>query len=207
MEVHGHTMAKYAAMPEDNRTRRPKERPIERTTRIGMVTVALPQAKPLLAEYGIHCFSCAGSETETLEEGCKTHDMDNETLENLLDDLNTLFEEQPKNPANITISATAAQELQNLSGVYKGNIRIFTVMMDPHGHPYMEQCERLIHNLSFCHSQFPHILITTDPLTLYHLGTVSIDFRNERFTLDTSSSESCGCKEKMGCSYTKNEAL
>ncbi|OGJ59235.1 hypothetical protein A2635_03740 [Candidatus Peribacteria bacterium RIFCSPHIGHO2_01_FULL_51_9] len=194
-------------MPEHDKNYRPPERAINRTTRIGMITAALPEAKPLLAEYGIHCFSCAASGTETLEEGCKTHAMDHETLENLLDDLNMLFEEQSTIRAHITITRTAAEQLRNLSDIQAARVQIFAVIVDESGRPYMEECKQLLSGLHFCHPDIPEVLITADSLMLHRIGTVSIDFRNGRFTLDISSPKSCACKGKKPCACKGNSEL
>lgn len=193
-------MAKYVAMPAHEKHHQKDDRAITRVTRIGMITAALPQAKPLLAEYGIHCFSCAASGTETLEEGCKTHAMDHETLENLIEDLNTLFEEECASSMHITITIAAAKKLRELSGTRGKDTKIFTVLLDPDGRPYMEECTKPHARFRFFHPDVPEILVTSEPLILGRLGTVTVDFRNERFTLDASSPESCGCKEKTECS-------
>lgn len=197
-------MAKYVAMPAHEKHHQEDDRAITRVTRIGMITAVLPQAKPLLAEYGIHCFSCAASGTETLEEGCKTHAMDHETIENLIEDLNTLFEGECASSMHITITIAAAEKLRELSEAPAKNTKIFTVLLDSDGRPYMEECTKPHARFRFFHPGVPEILVTSEPLILGRLGTVTVDFRNERFTLDVSSPDSHECKDKTSCTCTKD---
>ncbi len=50
-----------------------------------------PDVIPLFFEYGLHCVNCGYAAYDTLEAGCRAHGMDDETIAELLKDLNELI--------------------------------------------------------------------------------------------------------------------
>ena len=57
-------------------------------TRIADIVRAYPDAAPIVMSYGLHCIGCHIGEFETLEQGCKGHGMTDETIQELVDELN-----------------------------------------------------------------------------------------------------------------------
>lgn len=53
-----------------------------------------PRAGELLAEYGIHCVGCFFSENDTLETGAKLHNMTDEEMDAMIDEINGQLEKE-----------------------------------------------------------------------------------------------------------------
>ena len=48
-----------------------------------------PDCGELLFKHGLHCVGCHMAATETLEEGCKAHGMDDKKIDELVKELNS----------------------------------------------------------------------------------------------------------------------
>ena len=55
-----------------------------------------PEIAPILMGYGLHCVGCHFSAVDTIEAGAKIHGLDDETIELMLKDINTIIEEKSK---------------------------------------------------------------------------------------------------------------
>tara|TARA_Y100000296_G_scaffold28124_1_gene32837 strand:- start:383 stop:607 length:225 start_codon:yes stop_codon:yes gene_type:complete len=55
-----------------------------------------PEVAPILIGYGLHCVGCNFSSFDTLKRAIKIHGMDKETFEMMLQDINTIVLEKPK---------------------------------------------------------------------------------------------------------------
>ncbi len=60
---------------------------------IGEIVQKYPKAAFVMMQYGLHCVGCHVSAYETLEQGCLGHGMPEETLNDLLFDLNAFIAE------------------------------------------------------------------------------------------------------------------
>ncbi|MBW2983425.1 DUF1858 domain-containing protein [Candidatus Woesearchaeota archaeon] len=61
---------------------------VTKDIRISDLVEAYPDAAPIVMSYGLHCIGCQVAAFETLEQGCKGHGMTDETIQELVDELN-----------------------------------------------------------------------------------------------------------------------
>ena len=59
---------------------------------IGDILRQRPAAAAVMMKHGLHCIGCAVSKEETLEQGCQVHGMDDEQIDHMLEQINTLSE-------------------------------------------------------------------------------------------------------------------
>jgi hybrid cluster-associated redox disulfide protein len=181
---------------------------ISRTMPVAEIVTFCPQAKGLLAEYGLHCFQCAGSEYETLEEGCKTHGFDDEEIDGLVDDLNEALAEMPSRPATLIVTQAAALAIRQVAEEEKRLGEGLAVIVDGHGGFCMEfRKDPEGDERTFVQPAVPDVRVFASALTLQRIGGSTVDFREGRFKLDlpedaavgdrcACGSGGCGCKGK-----------
>ncbi len=144
-----------------------------------------PQTKDILAEYGLHCFSCAFNALETLEEGCLAHGFDERDLENLLQDVNEIIMTLPKKPQTITVTETAARAILAIMKRERKIDHVLEVIADESGSFCMEFRELAPPDTStFHHRSVSNVTVCASCQTLSRIGGATIDFRDERFKLD-----------------------
>lgn len=202
---------------------RKKSHAIRKTMQIQEIVTLVPEAKSVLEEYGLHCFSCAGGEFENLQDGCRYHGFSDEETDELVDDLNKLLDDLPTRPQMLTITAAAAREIRKitvneadssplksavfpLSADFNQNEGL-AVIADAAGGFCMEfrqepdSMDRIFEN-----PEEPGVRVFASFLTLRRIGGASIDFRDGRFKLDLPEDDEqcsidrlenggiCGCK-------------
>lgn len=159
--------------------------------RVGEIVLLLPEAESLLAEYGLHCSGCAMGGRETLEDGCQIHGFSQEDTEDLLADLNTLFQEQSHLPQKLTITEEAARVLGKILMKNKKRGHYLCVGLDEGGKFFLEFSQSLPSDAAiFSHQTVPSVRIFALPLTLRRIGGATIDYRDERFKLDLPTASS-----------------
>lgn len=162
------------------------------------ILTLLPDAEQLLADYGLHCFSCHLASSETLREGYATHGFAHDRLDDLVQDLNTLLSEQPQRPQELHVTKDAAEALlqivrQQNEGEY------LEVIADNRGAFCLEmRMEKSEDHHVFGHDDVPDLTIVAVPLTLQRIGGSTIDFREGRFKLDLPSNGGGCCQGKDG---------
>lgn len=67
---------------------------ITRYDPLGVVMQECPRAIELLSEYGLHCASCFANEYDTLEMGADMHNMTEEDMLAMIDEINTELEKE-----------------------------------------------------------------------------------------------------------------
>lgn len=176
---------------------------------IAEIVTLVPEAKSVLAEYGLHCFSCAGSEYETLGEGCLGHGFSDEEVDELVDDLNVMLNELPPRPQLLTLTADAARAIKKVAKDEGQDDAGLEVIADAAGGFCMEFCTDmgaafLAAHSTFQNPQIPGVRLFASPLTLKRIGGATIDFREGRFKLDLPEDAKitdCGCSgTSCGCS-------
>ncbi len=183
--------------------------------RVHDILALLPHAEPLLAEYGLHCVGCAGSEFETLEEGCLSHGFTESKLDDLVTDLNELFKKQPERPKTIEVTEAAAIALFDILKKEEQTDHILVVGLDdPTSSDGLRRagaggfCLDVLPDVAsdhvlFGHSSVPALKLAASQLTLTRLGGATIDRRDGRFKLDlpgdTTKKKGCGCGGACGC--------
>ncbi|MBD3208967.1 DUF1858 domain-containing protein [Candidatus Woesearchaeota archaeon] len=68
--------------------------PIKRQSRIGDVISQHPGAAPVMLSYGLRCVGCPVARLETIEQGCRGHGMPEEAIDGLLEQLNSLVQQE-----------------------------------------------------------------------------------------------------------------
>lgn len=175
---------------------------------VAEIVTLFPGATPILAEYGLHCSSCAIGGVETLEQGCKAHGYGDEDVDLLLGDLNTAMAEAPQKAASITLTEPAAHAIQKIAQ-REGKEAFLKVLLNAQGEFCMEfsgKPEERDH--VFTNENVPNVTLFCSSATLFRLGGSTIDFREERFKLDVPESKhTCSCHHEDGvCRCKKGES-
>ena len=154
-----------------------------------------------MQEYGLHCFSCHMGGVETLEEGCKVHDMEDEMVDELLDDINTAIAEAPEREWTLTVTPAAAVGIRSIASAEGRERHMLHVAVDEHGGFCLEFIEKAdaFDKTFFC-SDHPDVQVCASPLALQRVGGGTIDMRDGRFKLDLPDEKSCCGKGECGCS-------
>lgn len=168
------------------------------------IVTFIPEAKKVLAEYGLHCFSCAGSEFETLVEGCATHGFSTEEIDELVDDLNQMLRDMPARPDVLTVTTEGARAIKNIAEDEGRAGQGLSVIADATGGFCMEFCDEPERGAkTFVNDAEPDVHVFASPLTLKRIGGATIDFREGRFKLDLpedAKTGGCGCAGgECGC--------
>ncbi|MBI2636317.1 DUF1858 domain-containing protein [Candidatus Peregrinibacteria bacterium] len=176
------------------------------------IVTMIPEAKSVLAEYGLHCFSCLGNETENLAEGCRVHGFSDEEISELVDDLNQMLNDLPSRPQTLELTAEAARAVQKVAkedaavnrrperkrnGGRRGNGASIglSVVADASGGFCMEFRQKPCDgDRTFENPEEPGVRIFASPLTLRRIGGAVIDFREGRFTLDLPEDDVQFCR-------------
>jgi hybrid cluster-associated redox disulfide protein len=182
------------------------ERPvISRAMRVSDILALVPEAEPLVAEYGLYCFSCDAREFETLEDGCRSHGFADEDIDDLVGDLNTLLAERPERPQTLTVTKDAAGRLGEILAAEDKTDWILVVSVDAGGSFCLEFAETFPEeHLPFGNEEVPAVRLAASPSTLSRIGGATIDLRDGRFKLDLPEDAakkggcacgggSCGC--------------
>lgn len=168
---------------------------IHRQMPILEIVTFIPAARGVLAEYGLHCFSCAGSEFETLEQGCLGHGFSDEELDELVDDLNIMLREMPERPQTITVTDAAAGAIQTVAEDEGRTGEGLAVIADATGGFCMEfRTDPEPDEKTFVAAG--GVRVFASDLTLQRIGGATIDFREGRFKLDLPEDAigaGCGC--------------
>lgn len=174
---------------------------VQRDMRILDILLLSSQAADIMAEYGLHCFSCSMGGMESLEDGCRMHDFTDEVIDALVEDLNDMLKEQPLRPPEITITDPAAEALLEIAKAegHEGDFLIVTV--DQHGGFCMEFTkEKADDDFEFRNSSVPELHVLVSPFTLFRIGGATIDYREDRFKLDLPEGGCCGGnQDECGC--------
>ena len=175
--------------------------------RVQDILALLPHAQPLLAEYGLHCVGCAGSEFETLEEGYATHGFAEDRLDDLVTDLNELFKRQPERPKTIEVTEAAARSLAALLESEGQPDHILVVGLDEAGGFAMDVLPDVPNDhVFFAHENVPALRLAASPLTLSRIGGATIDHRDGRYKLDLpgdATRNTCACANGGECACAK----
>lgn len=170
--------------------------------RVSDIVGLLPEAEPLLAEYGLSCFSCSANAYETLEEGCASHGFSEEDINDLTADLNILLSQRPERPQTLSLTKEAAEQLKAILTEQGTLAQGLVVDVDENGGFCMESAEPPHDAKTFSNDAVPEMKIHASGLTLSRIGGAIIDFREGRFKLDlpeNARKKSCACKDGGAC--------
>lgn len=65
---------------------------------IGDILAKMPRAAEIMEDYGLHCTSCSVNAFEPVKAGAMTHGLAEETVDEMISELNSLFMSRPKAP-------------------------------------------------------------------------------------------------------------
>jgi hybrid cluster-associated redox disulfide protein len=168
------------------------------------ILTLLPDAAPLLARYGLSCFSCSANSTENLEDGCRSHGFSDEDIQDLVTDLNEMLHDRPERPQTLTLTEDGARALLGIMKDQGKLGEMLAVGLDERGGFCMEfQKDASQDDRKFQNSAVPEVTIVASSLTLAGIGGSTIDFRDGRFKLDLPGAEkkncACGKGDACGC--------
>lgn len=174
---------------------------IEKTMPVSTIVSLLPNAEPLLAEYGLHCFHCAANQYETLVDGCMSHGFSDDDINDLVDDLNTLLKETPTRPQTLTLTLDAAKALKGVAESEGRLDQVLLVTLDERGGFCLEFAkESDPADITVTHREVPELRVAASVATLRRIGGATIDFRDGRFKLDLPEDKhACACGGKCDC--------
>lgn len=168
--------------------------------RVAEIIALCPEAADIMAEYGLHCFSCALGGAETLAEGTRMHGFDDEKLAELLDDINRAIADAPERPQVVALTADAAQGIRDIAKAEGHEGEGLSVIVDSQGGFSLEfSPEPGSSDAVFFHEEELDVRIFVEPLTLRRIGGATIDFRDGRFKLDLPGEKLCEGK----CDHAK----
>lgn len=176
---------------------------IKRDMCVSDILTLLPGAAPLLAQYGLSCFSCAANVHETLEMGCRGHGMPEAEIDDLVNDLNEMMKNRPARPETLTITEGAAKALKELMEAEGKSGWGLLVGLDDGGGFCMEfrKAPENDHRIFFNEAVADVQLFATS-MTLGSIGGATIDLRDGRFKLDLpedAQKKSCACGGAGNC--------
>lgn len=172
---------------------------IHANMRISEIVTLVAGSQKLLSDYGLHCAGCSFNMQETLREGFQIHGFSEETLSDLLKDLNTLLEEGSAQDLTITVTKDAAVALRGILQEEKKEGHVLCVSVDDGGGFCMEfHNEPAIDERVFFHSEEPDVRVCASEITLKRIGGAVIDFREGRFKLDLAEQSSGACCKDGG---------
>ena len=88
---------------------------ITREMAVGDIVERYPQVAPVLTGYGLHCVGCHVAKWESIGDGAAGHGMDEETIEQLIRDVNAiakLHKEKTKTQKDLTITSEAIEKVK-----------------------------------------------------------------------------------------------
>ncbi len=67
---------------------------ISKDMTLGDIVAKYPETVPIMLKFGLHCVGCHVAAYETLEQGAKGHEMNKETFEKMLAEMNKAIEKK-----------------------------------------------------------------------------------------------------------------
>lgn len=64
---------------------------IKKDMTFGQVLNLCPDAAGIMMKHGMHCVGCPAAQHETLEQGCQTHGISEEEMEDMIKEMNALI--------------------------------------------------------------------------------------------------------------------
>lgn len=162
--------------------------------KVADITNLAPVMSEVMAEYGLHCYSCEIGGTESLREGMDIHGFKPEILEALIEDLNDELTAVPNKPNKLTITKLAAEQLLQISKDQDHNTHNLLITADGQGGFCLEYKDTFsVDEHQFLVDGVPDITFACAPMTYWQIGGSTIDFREGVFKLDVYEPSNC-CK-------------
>lgn len=110
-----------------------------------------PDVASIMLEHGLHCVGCHANVFDTIENGCKVHGLDDETVESLVKEINGFIsaseskepEQIESGPAKMSITDVAASKIKELLAKDKMDGHGLRVAVSPGG------CSGFVYQMNF----------------------------------------------------------
>jgi len=174
-----------------------------------------PQVAGVIQSYGLHCVGCHVSAYESLEEGCLGHGMDEQEIDNLVKDINTVISKSNKERADRKNNNENKQEVEVTSSAVT-KVKELMKKEDKEGYSLRISvvaggCSGFSYELSFVEKgEDSDLEMVKDNLKIYvdkdsleYMDGVRIDFvdtlQESGFKIDNPNAKStCGCGKSFG---------
>lgn len=175
--------------------------------RVNDILTLLPHAEQLIAQYGLSCYSCASSAYENLEEGCRSHGMKDDVIDDLVTDLNELLAQRAPRPQTLTVTEAAARALGEILAREGKEGWGLQVGLDESGGFSMEfVADPSTGEKTFSNPAVPDVRLFASTATLEGIGGATVDLRDGRFKLDLPEDmqkKTCACANGGECACAK----
>ncbi|MBS3174352.1 DUF1858 domain-containing protein [Candidatus Woesearchaeota archaeon] len=177
---------------------------------IGEVIAKYPFLAEIMIGYGLHCVGCGVNPYETIEQGCLSHGMPEETLDNMMNELNEAVANTPKEEKKFIISDNAVVKLKEFMKEENKTDCGLRLGISSGG----DCCrDELSYTLEFAdHVESDEIVLNNNGIDLYvntmilnKLSDINIDYIEDKngagFKIKASLKKSNGCDSGCGCSH------
>lgn len=168
---------------------------------IGDVINKYPEAAGIMLGYGLHCVGCSANPFDTIESGCMSHGIDEETVDNLVNELNKMPVNKEEKIVSITeIAAEKFLEFMREENNVKG-VRL-SVLDNGNSLQYgLDLVDKQNNSETIFEDNGIKIFVEKD--FVEKVKGVNIDFvENERgsgFKIGNQNSKAGGCGSGCGC--------
>jgi iron-sulfur cluster assembly protein len=182
---------------------------ITRDMTVGEIVEQYPQVAEVFLEYGLHCVGCHVAFWETIEEGARGHGMDEETIDMMLRDANSLaqdFKAQVDSQKGIVKITTAAlnraKELMQKENKHGFAFRIAVIEGGCSGYSYKFTLDKDTTENDELIEQ-DGVLVAIDKESLEKLANCTIDyvdtFASSGYKVhNPNAKDTCGCGSSFG---------
>jgi len=189
--------------------------PLTKDMTIGDVIEKHPETADVMLGYGLQCVGCSVNPYETIEQGVLGHGMNEDTLNELMADINLTVTKQPEypvNPEGITLSPRALETLEAIKeteGQQDFGLKIQATKTDKEPEYYLDLVEKPEDNDKILEWEGMKLFISDQSLEL--MKPSLIDFLRlpsgeEGFKIMSLSKETCKCGKPLsecGCENGK----
>jgi len=171
---------------------------------IGDIINKYPEAAGIMLGYGLHCVGCSANPFDTVEGGCMSHGMDEETVGNLVGDLNKMVGNLDNRKGKVvSITKVAAQKfLEFMKEEKKSNIKLGVI---DNGHGTLQYSLDFSDSVNKTEEIFEDngikILVEKDVVDM--VRGLEIDYVKNKngsgFKIKNPNSKAGGCGSGCGC--------
>ena len=169
---------------------------------VASIAALAPSMSEIMAEYGLHCFSCHMGGRESLAEGVAMHGFTEDMLQTLVEDLQDELNTMSQKSQDIQITVEAAQALYAISQQEGHTVHAIHIIADDFGGFCMEYRDvKDSDDQEIVVEEVPDMHFYVSPATLWHLGGSTIEYTNGKFSLikPDVTTQCCGNSADSHC--------
>lgn len=175
---------------------------VQATMTVASIVALHPSMAEIMAEYGLHCFSCHMGGRETLREGMAMHGYSQAVLQALLIDLNEALTALPGRPHTVHVTTSAAQALYDISLQEQHTEHVVHIVADGVGSFCMEFGHTVGDtDISILVPEVPQIQFFVSPETVWFIGGSTVEYADGKFSL-VQPAATCCQKTDSSCACT-----